>query len=68
MDEKVILPTGRMDDSNDMTRRPTFIISIGRQRFEIRVNTTITQVRPRPAEVIPIDRDSLVRKAEGKKG
>jgi hypothetical protein len=70
IDEKpVVLPTGKMDDSNDMTQR-AFIISIGRQRFEIRirVNTTITQVRPRSTQrLIPIDRDSLVRKA-GKKG
>jgi hypothetical protein len=57
MDKKPIgLPKAPSVDSEHLKGKPCFIFSIGRQRYEIRVETKITPLLPRPAEVIPIDR------------
>jgi hypothetical protein len=42
--------------SKTLPNRPSFMISIGQQRYEVRVLTEITPVRLRAAEVISIDR------------
>ena len=44
--------------------RPSLIISIGRQRFEVRVNTEITPLHHGPAEVIPIDQGTEAQNRE----
>jgi hypothetical protein len=57
MDKKlVVLAKAPSVDSKHLTGRPCFIFSIGRQRYEIRVETRITALHSQPAEVIPINR------------
>lgn len=57
------LCSGLVKRFEDMTRRPSLIISIGRERYEVGVNTEITPLHHQPAEVIPIDQGTRPTKA-----
>jgi hypothetical protein len=52
----VVLFPKLSDVSKNLPNRPSFMISIGQQRYEVRVLTEITPARLRVAEVISIDR------------
>ena len=67
MDDQPVVPfrrdsNGSSNDSGDRNRRPSFIFHIGRQRFQMLIDTTITRLNAGPAEVIPIDKGRRVRK------
>jgi hypothetical protein len=55
MDDKILEPF-EGNSSTSETRKPSAIISIGSQRFEVRVQAKITPLRRHRAEVILIDR------------
>jgi hypothetical protein len=57
MDKKPVVLFPKLSDvSKNLPNRPSFMISIGQQRYEVRVLTEITPARLRVAEVISIDR------------
>ena len=55
--EPVFIPA-RPDQRDPTPQRRPFFFSIGGQRYKIKINTKITRIPGRSAQVIPIDRKS----------